>query len=85
MRGLISASPTADLTRLRAELTALYPGYMYAARPGARAQFGRILDMIWADTAANTFGPRGELSGAHSRDCESSPPSLSLELTSGLI
>ena len=24
--------------------------------------------MIWADTAANTFGPRGELSGAHSRD-----------------
>ena len=78
MRGLISASPTADLTRLRAELTALYPGYMYAARPGARAQFGRILDMIWADTAANTFGPRGELSGAHSRDCESSPPSLSL-------
>ena len=41
---------------------------MYAARPGARAQFGRILDMIWADTAANTFGPRGELSGAHSRD-----------------
>ena len=70
MRGLISASPTADLTRLRAELTALYPGYMYAARPGARAQFGRILDMIWADTAANTFGPRGELSGAHSRDCE---------------
>ena len=68
MRGLISAFPTADLTRCCAELTALYPGYMYAARPGARAQFGRILDMIWADTAANTFGPRGELSGAHSRD-----------------
>ncbi len=50
------------------QLTALYPGYIYAARPGARAQFGRILDMIWADTAANTFAPRGELSGPHSRD-----------------
>jgi hypothetical protein len=29
------------------QLTALYPGYIYVARPGARAQFGHILDMIW--------------------------------------
>ena len=50
------------------QLTALYPAYIHAARPGARAQFGHALDMIWADTAANTFGPRGALSGPHSRD-----------------
>ena len=50
------------------QLTALYPGYMYANRPGARAQFGQALDMIWADTAANLFAGRGALSGPHSRD-----------------
>lgn len=50
------------------QLTALYPGYLLAARPGARAQFGAALDLIWAETASNTFGPRGALSGPHSRD-----------------
>ena len=50
------------------QLTALYPAYIFAARPGARAQFGRALDLIWADTSANTFAARGALSGPHSRD-----------------
>ena len=47
---------------------AQYPAYIYAARPGARSQFKHALDMIWADTAANTFAARGVLSGPHSRD-----------------
>lgn len=50
------------------QLTALYPGYIYAARPGARAEFGAALDLLWADLSANTFPPRGALSGPHSRD-----------------
>jgi hypothetical protein len=50
------------------QLTALYPAYIFAAKPGARAKIGQALDMIWADTAANTFPPRGALSGPHSRD-----------------
>ena len=39
------------------------------ARPGARREFAGALDLVWADTAANTFAPRGALSGPHSRDC----------------
>jgi len=50
------------------QITALYPAFIYAARPGARAEFGAALDLIWADTSANTFAPRGTLSGPHSRD-----------------
>lgn len=50
------------------QLTALYPAFIFAARPGARAEFGGVLDLIWADTAANTFPAAGTLSGPHSRD-----------------
>ena len=27
-----------------------------------------MLDLVWADTAANYYEPRGDLSGPHSRD-----------------
>jgi hypothetical protein len=50
------------------QLSALYPGFLFAGRKGARRQFKMALDWIWADTAANTFPPRGALSGPHSRD-----------------
>jgi hypothetical protein len=50
------------------QLTALYPAFIYAARPGARQEFGAALDLLWADLSANTFPPRGALSGPHSRD-----------------
>ena len=55
-------------TYTHVQLTALYAGYMYAAKPGAKAQFKKAIDCIWADTAANYYQPRADLSGAHSRD-----------------
>ena len=50
------------------QVSALYAGYIYAQRPGARETIGRALDMMWSDTAANYFEPRAALGGAHSRD-----------------
>lgn len=50
------------------QINALYVGYMYAKRPGARALFGAILDHTWADIAANYFAPSQTISGPESRD-----------------
>jgi hypothetical protein len=58
------ASPTYYST----DLGSLLMGYLYAARPGSRETFGRILDYFWTDIAANYFAPRRDLGGAHSRD-----------------
>jgi hypothetical protein len=58
------ASPTYYST----DLGSLLMGCLYAARPGAQRTFPRILDYFWADIAANSFAPRQDLSGPHSRD-----------------
>lgn len=50
------------------QLTALYVGYIWAARPGARETFQWALDLLWADSAANWYEPQAALSGPHSRD-----------------
>jgi hypothetical protein len=50
------------------QVSALYMGYIHAKKPGAREAIGRMLDLLWADIAANYFQPRAALSGAHSRD-----------------
>ena len=47
------------------QLAALYTGYI-ATQGETRALIGRALDLVWADTAANSF--QGHLGGAHSRD-----------------
>ena len=50
------------------DLNSLILGYRYAARPGAREKFKRILDYFWTDIATNLLSSRGILSGPHSRD-----------------
>ena len=35
------------------QLTALYAGYLFAARPVQHRQFKNVLDLIWSDTAAS--------------------------------
>ena len=47
------------------DLSVLGLGYRYAKRPEARAKFKAILDLFWADIAANCFG--GRLAGPQSR------------------
>jgi hypothetical protein len=70
----LSYSQTADLhefssaTYYWVQINALYMGYLYAKRPGARAVFGAILDHTWSDVCANYFQPTQVLSGPHARD-----------------
>jgi len=47
------------------DLTCLGLVYRYAKRPDARANFKTILDLFWADVAANSF--HGHLAGPQSR------------------
>jgi hypothetical protein len=39
------------------QINALYMGYLYARRSGARAVFQAILDHTWADVCASYFAP----------------------------
>ena len=39
-------------------LNSLLMGYRYAARPGGREKFKRILYFFWSDVAGNFFAPR---------------------------
>jgi hypothetical protein len=55
-------------TYTNVQLSALYLGYMYAKRTGAREQFESVLDYLWAEIAANYYPPSGAMSGPHSRD-----------------
>lgn len=52
------------------QINALYMGFMYAKRQGARETFGTMLDHTWADVAANYFAPSQTISGPESRDYE---------------
>ncbi len=47
------------------DLNCLGLGYRYAKRPEAKAKFKTILDLFWADIAANSF--HGRLAGPQSR------------------
>ena len=50
------------------QLNALYMGYLYSRRDGARAHFGRSLDYLWSELMASYLPASGTLTGPHSRD-----------------